>query len=182
MTCGSGLVLLFCWDGAQTQPEQTQTDRTVKAKCKSKACCSAIAIIQRGKGHSSTSITMDEDPDDLAAAFFAQQAAKEAKKTALPTKDWIRVIHDTTNNTTGEADAEKWLATTLPEAQVDSDNSKGIVGIILNSDSCSLAKNNDSVKEDDEHEKIEMRDKIKQLLLQNIESNLIESNRQKLDR
>ncbi|KAL7439765.1 hypothetical protein ACHAXM_006829 [Skeletonema potamos] len=114
---------------------------------------------------------MDDDPDDLAAAFFAQQAAKEAKKTALPTKDWVRVIQDTTNNKSGEEDAEMWLVTTLSDPHVETDDNKGILGTILNSDSCSLAKN-DSV-EVDEH-KNEMRDKLKQLLLQKIESNLIE--------
>ena len=118
---------------------------------------------------------MDDDPDDLAAAFFAQQAAKEAQKTALPTKDWIRVIQDTTTENT-PVDAEKWLATTLPAAQVvESDDTKGIVGIILNSDSCRLEKKNDSGDEDDECDH-EIRDKIKQLLLQKIENNL-----QKLD-
>ena len=118
----------------------------------------------------------DDDPDDLAAAFFAQQAAKETQKTALPTKDWIRAIHETTNNVTGEVDAEKWLATTLPDAQVESDDTKGIVGIILNTDSCSLEKKNDGGK-DDLYDN-EIRDKIKQLLLQNIENNL---HMQKLD-
>jgi len=120
---------------------------------------------------------MDDDPDDLAAAFFAQQAAKEAQKTALPTKDWIRAIHETTNNVTGEVDAEKWLATSLPDAQVESDDdTKGIVGIILNTDSCSLEKKNDGGKEDEYDN--EIRDKIKQLLLQNIENNI---HMQKLD-
>ena len=75
---------------------------------------------------------MDDDPDDLAAAFFAQQAAKEAKKTALPVKDWIRVIEDnnTSNDTTEQAiNAEKWLVTTLPNAKVDEANQgQGIVG------------------------------------------------------
>mmetsp|Transcript_1017 Transcript_1017/g.1625 ORF Transcript_1017/g.1625 Transcript_1017/m.1625 type:complete len:128 (-) Transcript_1017:440-823(-) len=118
---------------------------------------------------------MDDDPDDLAAAFFAQQAAKETQKTALPTKDWIRAIHETT--VTGEVDAEKWLATSLPDAQVESDDdTKGIVGIILNTDSCSLEKKNDGGKEDEYDN--EIRDKIKQLLLQNIENNI---HMQKLD-
>ncbi len=118
---------------------------------------------------------MDDDPDDLAAAFFAQQAAKEAQKTALPTKDWIRVIQDTTTENT-PVDAEKWLATTLPAAQVvESDDTEGVVGIVLNSDSCRLEKKNDSGYEDDECNH-EIRDKIKQLLLQKIENNL-----QKLD-
>ncbi len=109
---------------------------------------------------------MDDDPDDLAAAFFAQQAAKEAQKTALPTKDWIRVIQDTTD----EVDAEKWLATTLPAAQVESDDT-GIVGTILNSDSCRLLeeKNESGEEEECDHE---VREKIKQLLLQKIANNL----------
>ena len=106
---------------------------------------------------------MDDDPDDLAAAFFAQQAAKEAQKTALPTKDWRRILHETTR----EVDAEKWLATTLPRAQVESDT-KGIDGIILNRDSCCLEKKNDI--SEDEHNNEEMRDKIKQLLLQKIQN------------
>ncbi|KAK1743651.1 hypothetical protein QTG54_005248 [Skeletonema marinoi] len=116
----------------------------------------------------------NDDPDDLAAAFFAQQVAKETQKTALPTKDLIRAIHETTNNVTGEVDAEKWLATSLPDAQVESDDTKGIVGIILNTDSCSLEKKNDDGK-DDKYDN-EVRDKIKQLLLQKIKDNL-----QKLD-
>ena len=116
---------------------------------------------------------MEDDPDYLAAAFFAQQAAREAQKTALPTKDWIRVIHDTTANT-GEVDAEKWLAMTLPHAQVESDNSKRIVGIILNRESCFLEKKNDSGTDEDEYD-TEMRDKIKQLLLQKIQNNLQKS-------
>ena len=106
---------------------------------------------------------MDDDPDDLAAAFFAQQAAKEAQKTALPTKDWRRILHETTR----EVDAEKWLATTLPHAQVESDT-KGIDGIILNRDSCCLEKKNDISK--DEYSNEEMRDKIKQLMLQKIQN------------
>lgn len=106
---------------------------------------------------------MDDDPDDLAAAFFAQQAAKEAQKTALPTKDFVRIIHDTA----GEIDAEKWLATTLPHAQVESDDTNGIDGIILNRDSCCLEKKNDISQ--DEYNNEEMRDKIKQLMLQKIQ-------------
>lgn len=112
---------------------------------------------------------MDDDPDDLAAAFFAQQAAKEAKKTALPVKDWIRVIEDNTrNNTTEQAiNAEKWLVTTLPNASVDN---QGIVGIILNGDNCSLKKREIAMQDEDCN--TEIRDRIKQLLVQQIESNL----------
>jgi hypothetical protein len=103
---------------------------------------------------------MDDDPDDLAAAFFRNQAAKEAAAKTIPMKDWIRII--------GVNDPEKWLATTLP----DSDhNANGIVGIILNGDNCSLEKQNNDVKEAEEYDK-ETRDKIKQLLVQKIESKL----------
>ena len=111
---------------------------------------------------------MDDDPDDLAAAFFAQQAAKEAKKTALPVKDWIRVIEDNnTSNDTTEQAIEKWLVTTLPNANLDN---QGIVGIILNGDNCSLKEK--EVAMEDEDCNAEIRASIKQLLVQQIESNL----------
>jgi len=117
---------------------------------------------------------MDDDPDDLAAAFFTQQAAKEAKKTALPVKDWIRVIEDnnTSNDTTEQAiNAEKWLVTTLPNAKVDEANQgQGIVGIILNGNNCSLKKREIAMQDEDCN--TEIRDRIKQLLVQQIESNL----------
>jgi hypothetical protein len=118
---------------------------------------------------------MDDDPDDLAAAFFAQQAAKEAKKTALPVKDWIRVIEDnnTSNDTTEQAiNAEKWLVTTLPNAKVDEANQgQGIVGIILNGNNCSLKKREIAMQDEDCNTEI-IRDRIKQLLVQQIENNL----------
>ena len=117
---------------------------------------------------------MDDDPDDLAAAFFAQQAAKEAKKTALPVKDWIRVIEDnnTSNDTTEQAiNAEKWLVTTLPNAKVgEANQGQGIIGIILNGDNCSLKKREIAMQDEDSN--TEIRERIKQLLVQQIESNL----------
>ena len=36
---------------------------------------------------------MEEDPDDLAAAFFAQQAAKEKAQSTLPIEDWTYVVN-----------------------------------------------------------------------------------------
>ena len=36
---------------------------------------------------------MEEDPDDLAAAFFAQQAAKEKAQSTLPIDDWTYVVN-----------------------------------------------------------------------------------------
>ena len=110
---------------------------------------------------------MDDDPDDLAAAFFAQQAAKETQKTALPTKDWIRVINEATKNSSEKVDAEQWLVTTLPDAQTGKD---GIQGIILNGESCKLLKSNDADNTDERH--TEIRDQIKQLMLQKIKSDL----------
>jgi hypothetical protein len=35
---------------------------------------------------------MDEDTDDLAAAFFARQSEKERAKTILPIDDWNSII------------------------------------------------------------------------------------------
>jgi hypothetical protein len=34
-----------------------------------------------------------EDPDDLAAAFFAQQAKKQQQETQLPIQEWATVIY-----------------------------------------------------------------------------------------
>lgn len=89
---------------------------------------------------------MDDDPDDLAAAFFAQQAAKEKAKATLPKEDWIRVIEkasttkspannaassddgkDANNSQSSTAalvkggddgiiDPSSWLVTTMPSA------------------------------------------------------------------
>ena len=36
---------------------------------------------------------MEEDPDDLAAAFFAQHAAKEKAQSTLPIDDWTYVVN-----------------------------------------------------------------------------------------
>ena len=85
------------------------------------------------------------DPDDLAAAFFAQQAAKEQKKVTLPTSDWVHVIEarraadvsvgdgdakvevddgaansnsnsDKDSTAMRSMDPESWLVTTMPAA------------------------------------------------------------------
>ena len=106
---------------------------------------------------------MEDDPDDLAAAFFAQQAAKEKAKTTLPTDDWIRVIEATTKQSASAApddgnatrksgddtlvDPSSWLVTTMspaPKCHADG-NEDGIVGILLDSSDitcCSLGKTN----------------------------------------
>ena len=88
---------------------------------------------------------MDDDPDDLAAVFFAQQAQKEKAKVTLPTEDWIRVIeakqqHTSTagseaviandKNTIGQSSC---LVTIMPPAPtyLDVNGEDGVVGIIL---------------------------------------------------
>lgn len=38
---------------------------------------------------------MDYDPDDLAAAFFAQQAKKQQAESKLPIDEWAKTIHAT---------------------------------------------------------------------------------------
>ena len=37
---------------------------------------------------------MDDDPNDLAAAFFASQSAREEARATLPIDDWTRAIAD----------------------------------------------------------------------------------------
>ena len=88
---------------------------------------------------------MDDDPDDLAAAFFAQQAAKENAKATLPTEDWIRVIeakqqHTSTAGSDAVANGDKntigqssWLVTSMPPAPtyLDGNGEDGVAGIIL---------------------------------------------------
>jgi hypothetical protein len=114
---------------------------------------------------------MEEDPDDLAAAFFAAQAAKEQQKAKLPTEDWINAIttmqpvnHGTLDN------AASWLVTTIPNAP---DQCKGTVGIELNSNEC----HSFNLLLCDDHKKSELtssndletaKEKIKQVLVQKL--------------
>ena len=106
---------------------------------------------------------MDDDPDDLAAAFFAQQAAKEKAKATLPTEDWIRVIDvvksrksddvdDASSgqpsklaggDSRGSIDPASWLATKMPAAPKCHTAVDGIGGIILDSSDnrCILGRN-----------------------------------------
>jgi len=83
---------------------------------------------------------MDEDPDNLAALFFANQAAKEKQKATLPTDDWVKVVeavmkkrklrgsntsdvstsdgintnHSSIDHKTSGINASAWLVTTMP--------------------------------------------------------------------
>jgi len=98
---------------------------------------------------------MDEDLDNLAALFFANQAAKEKQKATLPTDDWVKVVEavmkkrklrgsntsdvstsdgiDTNNSTddkTSSIDASAWLVTTMPPTP-NKQKVNGIDGIML---------------------------------------------------
>ena len=85
---------------------------------------------------------MDEDPDDLAAAFFAAQAAKEAQKTKLPTEDWVAAISSmklasnsassNEGDVTSSSAVNEWLVTTIPNVS-QSQNGE----IVLNPQQCS---------------------------------------------
>ena len=111
---------------------------------------------------------MNDDPDDLAAVFFAQQAAKERKKATLPTDDWIRVIEANksrlnrvdSSKTTANEDSKKsplpaaesvdvvdpvsWLVTTMPSAAKYHEDdgaagtNGGVVGIVLDSNATNV--------------------------------------------
>ena len=108
---------------------------------------------------------MDEDPDDLAALFFANQAAKEKQKATLPTDDWVKVVEavlkkrklrgsnttdtssdgiDVNNDSNGQKssgiiDASAWLVTTMPPTP-NKQKVNGIDGIMLDTSDnhCSL--------------------------------------------
>mmetsp|Transcript_8750 Transcript_8750/g.18372 ORF Transcript_8750/g.18372 Transcript_8750/m.18372 type:complete len:136 (+) Transcript_8750:348-755(+) len=100
---------------------------------------------------------MEEDHDDLAAASFAQQAAKEEKKAVLPINDWVTVIQARAScKESGRSspsrlawkkdDAKVWLTTNLPgmrEYQVVKSNANdGLIGISLDSNEKNEARMN----------------------------------------
>ena len=107
---------------------------------------------------------MDDDPYNLAALFFANQAAKEKQKATLPTDDWIKVVeavlkkrkfrgntttegtstsdgmntNDSTDDRTISIDASAWLVTTMPPTP-NKLKVNGIDGIMLDTSThCSL--------------------------------------------
>ncbi len=94
---------------------------------------------------------MDEDPDDLAAAFFARQSAREEARATLPIDNWTRVIAEAVGGASALDDATaagvrvggvvggadndddatiipststyaKWLVTTMPPAPAHRDS------------------------------------------------------------
>ena len=117
---------------------------------------------------------MEEDPDDLAAAFFAAQAAKEEQKAKLPTEDWVDTIMQlkTADGTSDQA-VNEWLVTTIPN--VVSKNEDG--EIMLNSSECncnllqtdSSINNNASALTEAQEDKLHAtREKLKQALVQKL--------------
>ena len=117
---------------------------------------------------------MEEDPDDLAAAFFAAQAAKEEQKAKLPTEDWVDTIMQlkTADGTSDQA-VNEWLVTTIPT--VVSKNKDG--EIMLNSSECncnllqtdSSINNSVSALTEVQEDKLHAtREKLKQALVQKL--------------
>jgi hypothetical protein len=62
-----------------------------------------------------------EDPDDLAAAFFAQQAKKEQQERQLPIQEWATVIyaHAGGSNDSDVASQEATETTSSRQSVVD---------------------------------------------------------------
>lgn len=118
--------------------------------------------------HSRIYREMDEDPDDLAVLFFANQAAKEKQKATLPTDDWVKVVEavlkrklkcNTTDDISADhgietnnesncqkssdkiIDASSWLVTTMPPTP-NKQKVNGIDGIMLDTSDthCSLGQ------------------------------------------
>lgn len=142
------------------------------------------------------------DPDDLAAAFFAQQAAKEQKKVTLPTSDWVHVIEarraadesvgdgdakvevdhraansnsnsDKDSTTMRSMDPESWLVTTMPAAPTYRDS--GAVGIPLNTLDCMSILSiggDETVMAPFEKEETDIRHRIKMELVNKLQESL----------
>lgn len=117
---------------------------------------------------------MEEDPDDLAAAFFAAQAAKEEQKAKLPTEDWVDAIMQlkTADGTSDQA-VNEWLVTTIPNAVSKNEDRE----IMLNSSECncnllqtdSSINNNTSALTEAQEDKLHAtREKLKQALVQKL--------------
>lgn len=125
---------------------------------------------------------MEEDHDNLAAAFFAQQAAKEEKKAVLPINDWVTVIHakapckqsgrsSPSRLAWTKDDAEAWLTTNLPEMReyqvVKSNANDGFIGISLDSNEKNEARMNITRKHNTPvaHENEEVRERLRKCLV-----------------
>ena len=133
--------------------------------------------------HTAT-ISMEEDPDDLAAAFFAAEAKKEAQRGKLFTEDWVDAITSmqrrawsdgTSNDGVNDNIASlvnEWLVTTIPSAPQKHD-----VFITMNTDECTCnlvrPKNHETGKlstfQGARDEKVhEIREQLKQALVQKL--------------
>ena len=117
---------------------------------------------------------MEEDPDDLAAAFFAAQAAKEEQKAKLPTEDWVDTIMQlkTADGTSDQA-VNEWLVTTTQTVVTKNKDGE----IMLNSSQCncnllqadsSMNNNASALKEAQEDKLHATREKLKQALVQKL--------------
>ena len=117
---------------------------------------------------------MEEDPDDLAAAFFAAQAAKEEQKAKLPIEEWVDAISQlkTADSITSDQ-VNVWLVTTMPSAV--SKNKDGKIPLNSNECICNLLQENSSTNdsasaltEAQEKELHATREKLKQALVQKL--------------
>ena len=117
---------------------------------------------------------MEDDPDDLAAAFFAAQAAKEEQKAKLPIEEWVDAISQLkTADIITSDQVNEWLVTTMPSAVSKNGDGK----ILLNSNECicNLLQENSSTNdsasaltEAQEKELHATREKLKQALVQKL--------------
>jgi hypothetical protein len=145
-----------------------------------------ILIIPQAKPRLTVNMT-EEDPDDLVAAFFAAQAAKEEQKALLPTDDWINAIssslksrkHDgSTDGLVNDINVEvnddgisssinKWLVTDIPNVPPRQGGE-----IKLNTGDCTscnlLLDNDQSAKSLDEDFDNSVREQIKDALVQRL--------------
>jgi hypothetical protein len=63
----------------------------------------------------------DYDPDDLAAAFFAQQAQKQQAESKLPIDTWAKTIYATSATTQSEGRAWKSSSGLVGNHQAEAD-------------------------------------------------------------
>jgi len=86
----------------------------------------------------------NEDPDDLAAAFFKREAEKERLQSTLPVTDWIHIIR-AANEAKSETekkiiDPSSWLVQTMPPEPTKRNCGSGVTGIVLDPKTCTTLK------------------------------------------
>lgn len=86
--------------------QAAQSDQSLLLQCLNEAELQLQTALQRleagqplttpeDEADSSAAVAMDHDPDDLAAAFFAQQATQKKAASTLPINPWARTIYAT---------------------------------------------------------------------------------------